>query len=83
MNICKFCICIYSLKIEYYSERILVVAREELLRAGVLRVLDDLPRRALLHDDAAVHKDRAVGHVAGKRHLVRDHDHADAASVSG
>ena len=44
MNICKFCICIYSLKIEYYSERILIVAREELLRAGILRMLDDLPR---------------------------------------
>jgi hypothetical protein len=47
-------------------------------------MVKDLARRALLHDNAAVHKDHAVGDVAGKAHLVRhdDHGHAVACQVT-
>ena len=78
MNICKFYICIYSLKFEY-SERVLIVACQKLLRARVLRMLDDVMRRPLLHDHAAVHKDRAVGDVAAlfRQQLAGQHVDAD------
>ena len=57
-----------------FLSRPLVVTREELLRARLLRVAEDLLGRALLDDDAAVHEDDLIGHGAGKRHLVRDDD---------
>ena len=41
-------------------------------------MVEDLARRTLFHDNAAVHKDDAVGDVAGKAHLVRHHDHSHA-----
>ena len=41
----------------------------------MLGIVDDLAGRALLHDDAAVHKDEVVGHVASETHLVSDDDH--------
>ena len=52
--------------------------REERLGALVLRVADDVLRRALLDDDAAVHEDDAVGDLAGEAHLVGDDDHRHA-----
>ena len=47
-------------------------------------MVEDLARRTLFHNDAAVHKDDAVGDVAGKAHLVRhdDHGHAIACQVA-
>ena len=42
-------------------------------------MVEHLFGRALLHDEAAVHEDDAVGHVAGEAHLVGDHDHGHAA----
>ena len=41
----------------------------------LLRRAQHLGRRALFYDQAAIHKDHAVGNVAGKSHLVRDDDH--------
>ena len=41
-------------------------------------MVEDLARRTLFHDNATVHKDDAVGDVAGKAHLVRHHDHSHA-----
>ena len=38
-------------------------------------MLDDLVRRTLFDDHAAVHENDPVGHVSGKRHLVRHNDH--------
>lgn len=35
------------------------------------RVLDDLVRRTLFDDHAAVHENDPVGHISGKLHLVR------------
>ena len=52
----------------------LAVPRQELTGALLLRVVDDLPGGALLHDDAAVHEDHLIGHVPGKGHLVGDDD---------
>ena len=48
--------------------------------AGTLdrRGIEDLARRALLDDRAAVHDDDPVGHAPGKRHLVGDDDHCHA-----
>ena len=43
-------------------------------RALLLRRVDDLFGRALLHDAATVHEYDAVGDHAGKLHFVRD-DH--------
>ena len=39
---------------------------------------EQLFRCALLDDDALVHEHHAVGHVAGERHLVGDHQHRQA-----
>ena len=62
-------------QIEALQLLVFAVAREELARALSLRVFDDVVRRALLHDHAAVHEDHTVGHVAGEGHLMRDDDH--------
>ena len=53
---------------------------QEVLRAVALGVIEHLIGRALLDDNAAVHEDDAIGHVAGEAHLVRDHDHRHAAA---
>ena len=53
---------------------------QEVLRAVALGVIKHLVGRTLFDDNAAVHKDDAVGHVAGEAHLVRDHDHRHAAA---
>ena len=42
---------------------ILGVAREELAGAFLLRMVDDVVRRALLDDDAAVHEDLSLIHI--------------------
>src|SRR5438552_6179784 len=52
---------------------------DESARALVGRVLEDRGGRALLHDGALVHEEDPVGGVAGKAHLVADHDHGHAA----
>ena len=44
----------------------------------MLGVAKELRRRGVLEDHALVHKDHAVGHRAGKGHLVRDDDHGHA-----
>ena len=43
--------------------------------ALILRVFEQLVRRALLHDHAAIHEQHVVGNVAVEGHLVRDNDH--------
>ena len=53
--------------------------RKELLGALLLRVLDELPGRAFLHHNAAIHEHDTVGHVTGKMHLVGDDDHGGLA----
>src|ERR1700694_3675073 len=52
---------------------------DEGARALVGRLLEDDGRRSLLDDGALVHEHHAVGGVAGKAHLVADHDHGHAA----
>ena len=54
-------------------------AATEAAGALFLRVLDELPGRALLHHHAAVHEQDAVGHVTGKVHLVGHDDHGGLA----
>ena len=49
--------------------------RQKRARALVLRVVDDIFGLALFHNDAACHKDHAVGHAAGKGHLMRHDEH--------
>ncbi len=41
-------------------------------------MVEELVRRASLHDLAVGHKHDAVGHAAGEVHLVRDDDHRHA-----
>src|SRR3989441_3471781 len=56
---------------------------DEGARALMGRVLEDRGGRALLHDGALVHEQDPVGGVAGKAHLVADHDHGHAAFAQG
>src|SRR6266404_6863396 len=56
---------------------------DEDARALVGRVLEDRGGRPLLHDGARVHEHHPVGGVAGKAHLVADHDHGHAAFAQG
>src|SRR6266508_2179082 len=56
---------------------------DEAARALVGRVLEDGGGRPLLHDGALVHEHDPVGGVAGKAHLVADHDHGHAALPQG
>src|SRR5690606_29148784 len=51
---------------------------QELLRALVLRRVEEPLRDVLLDDFAAVHEDHAVRDRLGKAHLVRDAQHAHA-----
>lgn len=51
---------------------------EEVLGALGLGVVEELVGRAGFHDLAVGHKHDAVGHAAGKVHLVRDDDHRHA-----
>ena len=53
--------------------------RQELLCALLLRVLNELLGGAFFHHHAAVHEQDAVGHIAGKVHLVGDDDHGGLA----
>ena len=53
---------------------------QEVLRAVALGVIEHLVGRALLDDNAAVHEDDAVGHIAGEAHLVCNHNHRHAAT---
>ena len=46
---------------------------------SLLRVVEDLGRRPLLDDDAAVHEDDARRDVAREAHLVGDDEHRHAA----
>ena len=38
-------------------------------------MVDELFGRAFFHDHAAIHEQDAVGHIAGKVHLMGDNDH--------
>lgn len=51
---------------------------EEVLGALGLGVVEELVGRAGFYDLAVGHKHDAVGHAAGKVHLVRDDDHRHA-----
>src|SRR5438445_10642875 len=53
--------------------------RDEILRALVLRLAEDVLRRPGLDDAAAIHEDDAVGDLAGEAELVGDDDHRHAA----
>ena len=55
------------------------IVSQEAAGALFLRVLDELPGRALLHHHAAVHEQDAVGHVTGKVHLVGHDNHGGLA----
>src|ERR1700694_4481181 len=52
--------------------------REEGLRALLLMVPQQLSGLPGLDDDPSVHKDQGVADLAGKAHLVSDHDHRHA-----
>src|SRR5512134_972036 len=56
---------------------------DECARALVGRVLEDRRGRPLLHDGALVHEHDPISGVAGKAHLVADHDHGHAAFAQG
>ena len=51
---------------------------EKVATAFVLWVVEKLVRRIVLDDLALVHEDHAVGHGAGKSHLMRDTQPAHA-----
>ena len=53
----------------------LQAALQELLRARLLRPVEDLGRRSLLDDAALVHEHDAIADVPGEVHLVRDDEH--------
>ena len=61
------------------SAFLLADAAEELLRALLRGVVEDLVRQTLLRHDAILHEDDAVGHVAREAHLVGDDDHGHVA----
>ena len=44
-------------------------------RPLILRMVDHLPGIALLHNNTAVHENKAVGHIPGKCHFMGDDDH--------
>ena len=48
---------------------------QELAGALLSGVIDHLPGVALLHDDAAVHKDHLICHIPCKGHLMGHDDH--------
>ena len=50
-------------------------------RALILGIFEQLGGSALLNDNAPVHEQHMVGHVAGKGHLVRDNDHGGVRCV--
>ena len=54
------------------------MARQESLRALLLRVLQHLVRRALLVDRAVGQEDHPARDVVGEAHLVRDQQHGAA-----
>src|SRR5260370_20357359 len=47
------------------------------------RLLENRSRRPLLDDQPVIHEDHAIGGVAGKAHLVADHDHRHARLAQG
>lgn len=51
---------------------------EEVLGTLGLGMVEELVGRAGFHDLAVGHKDDAIGHAAGKVHLVRNDDHRHA-----
>jgi hypothetical protein len=57
---------------------------QELLRARMLRAVEEVVGRGALQHLALVHEQHAVGHLARKAHLVRDahHGHAVAREVA-
>src|ERR1019366_8051580 len=59
-------------------------SRQKLARSSLTRRLENLSRRPALRDNAFVHEDDFVGHLAGKTHLVGDthHRHALARQIA-
>ena len=51
---------------------------EEQLGTVVLRIAEEIFRVVFLDDLTFIHEDDAVGHLAGKAHLMRNHDHSHA-----
>ena len=41
----------------------------------MLRIIDDLGRWTLFHNHTTIHEHNMVGHIARKRHLVRNNNH--------
>ena len=58
--------------------KVLQHLRKECFQSGMLRIREQFLRRLVLLDLAVVDEDDAVGHLAGKAHLVGDHQHGDA-----
>ena len=54
------------------------LCREKVLRITVLRVVEDVRRRAFLDDFAAVHDIDTVGHFSNDAEIVRDQQHRHA-----
>ena len=50
-------------------------AAQKLLRAFLLRAVENVGRVSLFHDPPVVHEDQPVAHLTGELHLVRDDDH--------
>ena len=63
--------------VEKAGDVLLVLCKtaEESTGAFILCIAENFLRTALLDDDAAVHKDNTVGHVAGECHFMCDDDH--------
>ena len=54
------------------------VALQELARARLLRIDEDVAGLSLLNDAAVRHEDHPVGHFAREGNFVRDDDHGEA-----
>ena len=53
-------------------------AVQEILRARMLRRVEERFGGSLLDNDAAIDEQHAVGDIPGKPHLVGNHDHGHA-----
>ena len=58
-----------------YGIQVQAVLPQKLLGTGILRIAEELGRRGVLGNDAAVHKEDAVGNLASEAHFVCNDDH--------
>jgi hypothetical protein len=60
----------------YLYKRLLERAAHKGTGALAQTIAKDLLRWSLLYNLRILHKDNVVGHIAGKTHLVRNHNHS-------